>query len=383
MTGLVLQFGTSRFLQAHADLFLHEAAEAGQDVPPIAIIQTSGAAERAGRVDAFNAPEGFPVIIRGLENNVPVERTIQVKSVKQGLSVLRDWVQIVALFSTQATYIVSNTGDAGYELHADEADGSWDDQLLGANVPAPSFPGKLAQLLYARYLSNGGVLTILPCELISNNGAILREKVSYMAHRGGADEGFFVWLDANVIFANTLVDRIVSEPLEPVGAVAEPYALWAIARQPGLSVPCTHPAIVLADDLEPFERLKLHILNLGHTVLADIWLTQKRPQDETVRAILADPPIRAQLEAIYRDEVLPGFAAHGMEAEARAYIEVTLSRFLNPFLNHRIADIATNHATKIERRIGAFLTWAGTPAPVLTAIAKGGTRPSRLANIFI
>lgn len=383
MSPSILQFGTSRFLQAHADLLLHEAAEAGQDVPPITIIQTSGAAERAGRVDAFNSPEGFPVIIRGLENGAPVERTIQVKSVKRGLSAARDWTQIVGLFSTQASHIISNTGDAGYELHADEADGSWDDRLLGADVPAPSFPGKLAQLLYARYLSNGGALTILPCELISNNGAVLREKVLHMANRGGADERFFAWVDAHVVFANTLVDRIVSEPLEPVGAVAEPYALWAIANQEGLSFPWRHPAIVLADDLEPFERLKLHILNLGHTVLADIWLKQERPKDETVRAILADAGIRAQLEELYTNEVLPGFAAHGMEEQARAYIDTTLARFLNPFLDHRLADIASNHATKVERRIGAFLTWAGTSAPNLAGIVKGYSRPNLLASILL
>lgn len=383
MSVSILQFGTSRFLQAHADLLLHEAAEAGQDVPPITIIQTSGAAERAGRVDAFNAPEGFPVIIRGLEDGVPVERKVQVRSVRQGLSAARDWARIVALFSTHASHIISNTGDAGYELHADEADGSWDDRLLGADVPAPSFPGKLAQLLYARYLSNGGGLTILPCELISNNGTVLREKVMYMATRGGADERFFAWADAHIVFANTLVDRIVSEPLEPAGAVAEPYALWAIANQQGLLFPWTHPAIVLADNLEPFERLKLHILNLGHTVLADIWLKQERPQNETVRAILADPEIRAKLEGLYRNEVLPGFAAHGMEVEASAYIDTTLSRFLNPFLDHRIADIAVNHAAKVERRIGAFLSWAGTSAPELTRMLKGHSRSNFLASLML
>jgi len=72
-----------------------------------------------------------------------------------------------------------------------------------------------------------------------------------------------------VIFADTLVDRIVSEPIEPIGAVAEPYALWAI-RNGGFGEPVRHPAVRMVDDLAPFERLKLHILNLGHTVLAHI-----------------------------------------------------------------------------------------------------------------
>ena len=34
MSRRILQFGTSRFLQAHADLFVHEARIAGQDIVP-------------------------------------------------------------------------------------------------------------------------------------------------------------------------------------------------------------------------------------------------------------------------------------------------------------------------------------------------------------
>ena len=54
-----------------------------------------------------------------------------------------------------------------------------------------------------------------------------------------------------------------------------------------------HPSIVMADDLETFERLKLHILNLGHTVLAEEWLRRRRNSGETVRQMLGDPVILA------------------------------------------------------------------------------------------
>ncbi len=90
-----------------------------------------------------------------------------------------------------------------------------------------------------------------------------------------------------------------------------------------------------------------------------------------MREILAGEGVRARLDAIYADEVVPGFATRGMEEEARAYVEVTLDRFRNPFLDHRIADIAQNHGMKIERRIGAFLDWiAGRPgAPATPKLA--------------
>lgn len=372
MTGIILQFGTSRFLQAHADFFLHEAKESGQDVLPVIIVQTSGSAERAGRLAAFANPDGFPVVIRGLEDGKPVERTVAVKSIERGLSAGSNWPEVVDLFCERAEYVLSNTGDSGYDVSSEAQDAD-----LSTRSPRPSFPGKLAQLLSARFERTAKPIVILPCELINGNGPVLKAIVRDLAHKSGAGSAFLAWLDEKAIFANTLVDRIVSEPIEPVGAVAEPYALWAIERSPGLTMPCTHPSIVLTDELEPLERLKLHILNLGHTVLADIWLQEGRPKNETVKDILADPAVRQRLDAVYRDEVVPGFAAHGMGEDATSYIETTMSRFLNPYLEHRIADISGNHAVKIERRIKAFLDWAGTPAPVLETIVGTAGRNAK------
>jgi tagaturonate reductase len=59
------------------------------------------------------------------------------------------------------------------------------------------------------------------------------------------------------VWVNSLVDRIVSQPLEPLGAVAEPYALWAIEDRAGLEPPCSHPDVKLTNDLKRYERLKL------------------------------------------------------------------------------------------------------------------------------
>lgn len=369
MSRRVIQFGTSRFLQAHADLFIHEAREAGQDVGPVAVVQTSGDATRAGRVAAFGAPGGYPVIVRGLENGAPVERRITVTSIDRGLSAATDWDAVTALFVHEAEIVLSNTGDTGYALAEADRGTGWVEA-----APPASFPAKLTQLLHRRWQAGGRPLTVLPCELIHRNGRALQDLVLDLAGGAGLPDAFLAWLREGVVFTDTLVDRIVSEPIAPVGAVAEPYALWAIERRPGLVLPCTHPCITVTDDLEPYERLKLHILNLGHTFLAEIWQREARPETETVREILADPAVRPRLDALYRDEVVPGFASRGMEAQARAYVAATLERFLNPSLDHRLADIAQNHAQKVERRVHAFLAWveatgAHPAAPGLRALA--------------
>ena len=44
----IIQFGTSRFLQAHVDLFVHEARVAGQPIGPITVVKTTSDADRSG-----------------------------------------------------------------------------------------------------------------------------------------------------------------------------------------------------------------------------------------------------------------------------------------------------------------------------------------------
>ncbi|MGE6785075.1 mannitol dehydrogenase family protein [Ensifer adhaerens] len=355
----IVQFGTSRFLQAHADLFVSEALKSGKAAGPITIVQTTGSGERSGRLAALARPEGFPVIVRGIQGGERIDTIQQVTSVARALSTAGNWNEVRAIVAEEAEILISNTGDTGYQV--------CDDDLV-PNIPY-SFPGKLLLLLKARFDAGGRPLTILPCELVSRNGDVLKALMLRLAAERVEDSAFIDWLKTCVVWGNTLVDRIVSEPLEPAGAIAEPYALWAIENRSGLRLPCIHPCVKLVDDLTPYEKLKLHILNLGHTVLAELWLKGGRDRNETVREILADTDAAAHLVRIYRAEVIPAFAARGLEREAADYVAATLERFRNPFLDHRLGDIANHHREKIERRIADFQRWSpSVPMPELAAI---------------
>ena len=134
--------------------------------------------------------------------------------------------------------------------------------------------------------------------------------------------------------------------------------MWAVEKQQGLLLPCRHPSIVLTDDLDRFESLKLFILNLGHSYLAERWALDGRPKDETVKQAMADTNLRTELEALWHEEVLPVFAAGGHGPEAEAYRDSVRDRLLNPFLDHRLADIATNHDEKKRRRMAPVIAWA-------------------------
>lgn len=362
----IIQFGTSRFLQAHADLFISDAMREGQAVGPVTVVQTSGEAERAGRLAAFDG-RPLPIIVRGIENGKPVERTEYTTCLVRGLSASADPDEVTRIFVEEADIVISNTGDSGYRVDAAET--------VGDGMPA-SFPGKLTWLLAARWRSTGRPMTILPTELVPDNGAVLRDLCLDIARRSGLPEGFLAWLDEACVFANSLVDRITTQSLEPAGAVTEPYALWAIERQPRLAMPFTHRNLRLVDDLKVIERLKLFLLNLPHSCLAERWLVDGRRKDETVREMVADPAISDWLDALYDEELLPVFAAAGI-GEAAEYRRSVIDRFRNPFLDHRLADIIVNHRDKKERRVDGFLAWAsevapGLPRRRLAAIAASG-----------
>ena len=231
---------------------------------------------------------------------------------------------------------------------------------IAATAAAPhGFPAKLVVLLHDRWRTQRlAPLSIYPCELVSRNGDTLREIVVGLAQAWSLPAAYIDYLSTHCVWVNSLVDRIVSEPLRPAGAVAEPYALWAIERRPGLVLPCTHEAIVLTDDLESFERRKLFLLNLGHSFLADHWLLDRRADDETVLQAMRDPTLRSRLERVWTEEVLPVFDALNQGDEADAYLVAVRDRLLNPFLAHRLADIAKDHAQKKQRRFAPVIALA-------------------------
>ncbi|WP_343115721.1 hypothetical protein [Ostreiculturibacter nitratireducens] len=94
-----VQFGSSRFLQAHADLFSSEGT------PPraVTVVQSSGDPVRAARLGALAAPEGYPVRIRGRKN---------VRTVDEELRVI----------TGEAEANLSNTSDASCDPKAAEGD---------------------------------------------------------------------------------------------------------------------------------------------------------------------------------------------------------------------------------------------------------------------
>jgi tagaturonate reductase len=245
----IIQFGTSRFLQAHADLFVHEARQAGQEIGPIAVVKTTQGGDRAGRIAALKSGRPYPVRIRGLADGKTIDQTIEVASIDRAYEADTEWPEIVRCFAEEAEIAISNVAERGYELLPGDETHDY-----GADKPPPSFPAKVMALLLARHRAGGRPLLFLPTELVSNNGRVLAGILSDLAQKTGQNAAFRDWLSGAVTFPDTLVDRIVAQPIEPIGAIAEPYALWAIRK--GSFDFLEHRDVRLVDDLEPAARRK-------------------------------------------------------------------------------------------------------------------------------
>ena len=140
----ILQFGTSRFLQAHADLFVSEALARGEAAGKIAVVQTTSSPDSRRRLAFFN--EGRPYTrpcARPGRRRRSIDEWIEVSSIGRGIDANLEWDAVENLFVNEARWVISNTGDRGYELDAaDRPDG-----------PVPTLLPRQADQAAARALS--------------------------------------------------------------------------------------------------------------------------------------------------------------------------------------------------------------------------------------
>jgi tagaturonate reductase len=348
---MTLQFGAGKFLRAFYDLFVQEMKTEGHDIGPIIVAQSTGG-DRASVLNNSSKDNGsFPVWVRGLENGIPIEHIQYVSTVQKALIIGEHWEELVKVAQDPSLHtIISNTTEAGMVL-------SETDTTL---LPTPhSFPARLLALLRTRWEANQAGVLIIPCELIADNARVLEKLVLAQAKIWGWEEVEFTrWLVDNCSWAETLVDRIVSgTPAEcpthppydhPLLTVCEPYAVFVIEDKPGTER-LIHPAILRVPDVAPYALRKVRILNGAHTALVTKIERDGRGDLTYVREAMQDATLRAWLEELLAREIIPTIADRVDDAEG--YAKVTLDRFSNPFLDHRLADIRLHHETKIQTRL--------------------------------
>ncbi len=357
----ILQFGTGRFLRAFADRFVQRANDEGQQVGRIVVVQST-ASNRAELLSS--QPKGFQVLVRGYQDGQVVERVEGVQSISRALVAATDWKQVLEVARSPALkYILSNTTESGYKL--DESD-----KITSA--PPISFPAKLTRVLWERYQAEGPPLIILPCELIERNASRLLELVQRQIKKWQLPVTFEPWVREECVWLNNLVDCMVTQapsdhPLakdDPLLIHAEPYSLWAIETPPQRKAEDSgiisrggrfidqpiklfdHPAIKMVSDLVPYYLRKVRILNGLHTAMAGKYLAQGFV---TVQDVLKDAAAVRWVRGLLYEEIVPTIAYR--IPGVTEFADETYDRLRNPFLQHKLADIAMYHADKVQVRL--------------------------------
>src|SRR5262249_4774349 len=70
---------------------------------------------------------------------------------------------------------------------------------------------------------------------------------------------------------------------------------------------------------------------------------------KTVREAVTDGELGPWLERMLMEEVVP--VLEGRVDNPKGFARDVLDRFHNPFLEHKLADIALHHATKVQVRL--------------------------------
>ena len=343
MNETFLQFGTGNFLRAFADFFVAQENRAGRMAGLVVAVQSTGA-ERARELNERACR--YHVAVRGFRDGKVVDEIEVSDSISRVLVAATEWDEVLKVASSpDLRWILSNVTEAGLALEEKDAP---------SDCPPASFPAKLLQCLRTRYAAGTGPITILPCELVPENGIAVKKLVLEQAARWNCDAAFVAWLSEQCRWVNTLVDRIVpgkplSHPLleeDPLLISAEPFAFWALEGK-AVELPLNgHPAVVAAHDITSYQLRKVRILNGAHSAL----VAKAVPMGiATVREAVEHPEVNAWLRRLLFEEIVP--VLEGRVEDPELFARQTLDRFANPFLDHKLSDIAKGHEGKMELRL--------------------------------
>ncbi|MDQ0220704.1 tagaturonate reductase [Peribacillus cavernae] len=353
----IIQFGEGNFLRGFVDWMVHQMNKQGLFNGRIVAIQPT---PHGKVVPKLNAQDGlYTVALRGMENGEIIDEVEVVSSISRGINPYNDWQEVLKVAENKdIRFVFSNTTEAGLSYSAEE---------YKTEVSPLSFPGKLTAFLYHRYKVMNGApdagMKIFPCELLEDNGSLLRAIVLKIADDWKLPKLFTEWVQESNQFCNTLVDRIVTGyPKDHIDeyrtrlgyedeliTVGEPYHLFAIEadEETANTIPFHKAGLnVFWSDVRPFRDIKVRILNGAHTMMfAAGYLSGKK----TVHEVMEDQLLREYVHRGIYTEILPVIKIN--ETQSKAFADSVIERFSNPFNQHFLSDIGLNATFKYKSRL--------------------------------
>jgi fructuronate reductase len=391
-----VHLGVGAFHRAHQAIYTEDAmAAAGETTWGIHAVT-----QRSPRVAEQLAPQDglYGVLTKGLDHGGAPTASMRVIGALRDVSFPGEQTgAVLDRLAAPTTHVVTLTvTEKGYRRAGGQLDLADDDvradlAALSAELrtgraedaAARSAIGMLARGLARRALHDAGPMTVVICDNIVHNGAMLEGLVADFLTAADAPraEEVAAWVRTHVVFPSTMVDRIVPATtaehraeaqaisgVEDHGlVVAEPFTQWVIDdRFAGPRPAWERAGATLTDDVAPFEDAKLRILNGSHSYLAYRGAVLGH---RTIAEAVSDPQLLADVTAFIDDDVIPTLAAPpGLDLSA--YRDSVLERFANPATGHTTIQVAMDGSQKLPVRL------LGTAADRLA----GGAVPHQVAR---
>ncbi|MGO1769530.1 MAG: mannitol dehydrogenase family protein [Microbacterium sp.] len=368
----IVHLGIGAFHRAHQAVYTEDACAATGDLRwgILGVTQRSrNVADQLGPQDGL-----YGVLEKGASRT---ELRI-ISAVRDVAFPAEETARVVAAIAAPTTHIVSLTvTEKGYRADADgrlvvDEDVKVDVRLLAevargdrTDRAARTPIGLLALGLLARSSAAppAGGITVVCCDNMPDNGAVVAGLVGEMLDRAGlADDPARRWIEAHVAFPSTMVDRIAPAATDDDRAeaegilglrdeglvVAEPFRQWVIEdRFAGPRPAWEQAGAILTDDVAPYERAKLRVLNGAHSLLAYLG---SLADHELIADAVADPWVGGEARAFLADDVLPTLTAPD-GVDLAAYAESVLERFANPHTRHTTIQVAMDGSHKMPIRV--------------------------------
>ena len=246
--------------------------------------------------------------------------------------------------------------------------------------------GLLTSALDARRRSHGQPFTVLCCDNLPHNGALLRGLT--LAFAEAREPALARWIDEHASFPSTMVDRIV--PATTASDIAdndralglqdaapvmhEPFKQWAIEDRFVAGRPAwDRVGAQFVTDVAPFEAMKLRLLNASHSAFAYLGFLAGH---EFIYQVAGQATFVDYMREMMAKEIAPTVQVPA-GVDLVAYQHALIERFKNPALPHRTQQIAMDGSQKLPQRMLATIRdnlIAGRPFDRLALAVAGWMR---------
>jgi mannitol 2-dehydrogenase len=359
VTTSVVHFGVGGFHRAHQAMYLDGLLAEGElrwGICGVGVLES----DRAMR-DALQAQDHLYTLVQKHSDGTYEARVIG--SIVDYLYAPDEPEAVIARLADPATEIVSLTiTEGGYAIS--DVTGRFDPQAPGvqADLQPGATPrsvfGFVAAGLARRRDAGAPPFTIVSCDNLPGNGALARE--AFVSFAGLLDPDLGAWIDSEVRFPNSMVDRITPvttdedrraldarfgiEDRWPV--VCEPFTQWVLEDSfSGDRPPLERTGVQLVADVEPYELMKLRLLNASHQGLAYFG----RLCDYTyVHEAAHDPLFQGFLRGYMDQEATPTLdPVPGVDLTA--YKAELIERFANPEIRDTVARLCAESSDRIPK----------------------------------